>query len=109
MYILVEWSYGAEDYEATPQVVSNSIDLLKKYHAEKIGGLLLDRSKQWVNLPNDFYGGTYHVINKIEELVAPPIDWSWDCPTSPTGKCEYADDDFMEDSCIHCGQPEERK
>ena len=33
-------------------------------------------------------------------------DWRWDCDKSPSGKCEYEEDD---DSCDHCGEPEERK
>ncbi len=35
----------------------------------------------------------------------------WDCPTSPTGECDYTqiDDTLDEDSCRYCGQPEERK
>lgn len=51
-------------------------------------------------------------IAAVQEALAiknKPIDWGWDCPTSPTGKCEYAEDDIMEDCCIHCGEPEERK
>ena len=37
--------------------------------------------------------------------------YGWECPTSPSGKCDYIqiDDTFDEDSCRYCGQPEERK
>lgn len=33
----------------------------------------------------------------------------WYCPESTTGKCEYAEDDVCRDTCLHCGQPAERK
>ena len=33
-------------------------------------------------------------------------DLGWFCPTSPTKSCEYSDNP---DSCIHCGDPDERK
>lgn len=40
-------------------------------------------------------------------------DWTpdgWVCQSSPTQRCQYNDDtDPMHDSCIHCGEPEERK
>jgi hypothetical protein len=38
------------------------------------------------------------------------IDDRWDCNgDSPDGKCDYHEDDTEQDSCIYCGQPEERK
>lgn len=35
----------------------------------------------------------------------------WDCPNSPTGHCDYEQEDgsFDEDSCRYCGEPDERK
>lgn len=33
----------------------------------------------------------------------------WKCDKSISGYCEYKDDDVCNDSCIYCGQPEERK
>lgn len=33
----------------------------------------------------------------------------WYCVKSPTHLCEYEEDDTAWDSCIHCGQPDERK
>ena len=34
----------------------------------------------------------------------------WYCPSSPTHLCDYDfDEDPCADSCLHCGQPEERK
>lgn len=41
----------------------------------------------------------------------PEIDWRWNCesPDSPDGKCAYSEHDAMEDHCIYCGQPDERK
>ena len=51
-------------------------------------------------------------VQEAIELSKPqPIDWRWDCPTSPTGKCDYEQEDgsYDEDCCIHCGEPEERK
>lgn len=38
-------------------------------------------------------------------------DDGWDCPNSPTKHCVYGDElhKYDEDSCIYCGQPEERK
>lgn len=36
----------------------------------------------------------------------------WFCPTSPTFECDYYDketDEYDEDRCIYCGDPEERK
>ena len=38
------------------------------------------------------------------------VDGSWECPTSPMGKCQYDDlGDPVHDECIHCGRPDERK
>jgi len=43
-------------------------------------------------------------------------DWSalrlgsWDCVGSPTGRCVYdMDSDEMDDECLFCGGPSERK
>jgi hypothetical protein len=38
-------------------------------------------------------------------------DKGWECPDSPTGYCEYEQEDgsYDEDQCRYCGQPEERK
>lgn len=35
----------------------------------------------------------------------------WACPDSPTGHCDYTQEDgsYDEDSCRYCGQPDERK
>jgi len=33
----------------------------------------------------------------------------WYCLQSPTNVCLYNDDDWNMDSCIYCGQPDERK
>ncbi len=34
----------------------------------------------------------------------------WDCRLSPVGMCVYnEDEDPMRDSCLYCGDPEERK
>lgn len=33
----------------------------------------------------------------------------WTCEQSPIGRCEYGPDDPANDSCVHCGDPEERK
>lgn len=33
----------------------------------------------------------------------------WYCHTSPTKRCEYAEDDYPQDHCIYCGLPDERK
>ncbi len=35
----------------------------------------------------------------------------WDCILSPTGKCNYEQEDgsYDEDSCRYCNNPEERK
>ena len=34
----------------------------------------------------------------------------WDCEDSPTGYCIYGFyDDYAHDSCIYCGEPDERK
>jgi len=58
-----------------------------------------------VEIPQEVNDGDVLLISR------PPIDWRWDCesPDSPDGKCAYAKDDIMEDSCIYCGQPDERK
>ena len=39
------------------------------------------------------------------------IDHRWDCENSPTGKCDYQQEDgtYDEDCCRYCGEPEERK
>lgn len=45
--------------------------------------------------------------------VSPPdlsLGWQWPCPTSPTTRCVYNDnDDPAHDQCLICGDPEERK
>jgi hypothetical protein len=33
----------------------------------------------------------------------------WECEKSPTGYCVYHDEDSMHDTCLFCGDPEERK
>lgn len=35
----------------------------------------------------------------------------WDCELSPTGYCDYEQEDggYDEDCCRYCGQPDERK
>lgn len=33
----------------------------------------------------------------------------WECEHSPTGHCFYAETDHCNDSCLMCGQPDERK
>jgi hypothetical protein len=33
----------------------------------------------------------------------------WVCTRSPSGMCEYEDDDVCCDTCNHCGDPDERK
>lgn len=35
--------------------------------------------------------------------------YNWDCENSPVKKCVYDWDDFGDESCIFCGEPEERK
>jgi hypothetical protein len=36
-------------------------------------------------------------------------DGGWYCPKSPDGECHYAADDHVQDHCLHCGLPDERK
>lgn len=50
-------------------------------------------------------------IAKIrDELPAGQELGSWECPKSPHGLCVYVPaDDPCRDSCIYCGDPEERK
>lgn len=40
------------------------------------------------------------------QCVVCGMSFGWFCPTAPNKHCEYKDDP---DSCIYCGQPEERK
>lgn len=40
------------------------------------------------------------------QCVVCGTSFGWFCPTAPNKHCEYKDDP---DSCIYCGQPEERK
>lgn len=35
--------------------------------------------------------------------------FGWFCETSPSKHCKYSPDDYMQDCCIHCGDPDERK
>lgn len=53
------------------------------------------------------------VLEAIQRGLARPKQFDgWDCDESPTGKCEYVEDDDDLDAwenCTHCGQPEERK
>ena len=45
-----------------------------------------------------------------DEWASPSGDGGWLCPKSPTGVCTYEDpEDHMNDTCDHCGFPEERK
>lgn len=39
------------------------------------------------------------------------LDNGWDCDLSPTGYCNYEQEDgsYDEDCCRYCGEPEERK
>lgn len=49
---------------------------------------------------------------KTKYFPSPKIEnKGWDCPTSPTGHCDYEQEDgsFDEDSCRYCGHPDERK
>lgn len=48
----------------------------------------------------------------IQETSKPaPVDRGWACEDSPTGYCDYTQEDgsFDEDYCRYCGQPDERK
>lgn len=53
----------------------------------------------------------YKVI-KTNKFLENGLDWGgWSCKLSPTGYCDYEQEDgvFDEDCCRYCGNPEERK
>jgi hypothetical protein len=54
---------------------------------------------------NESYNAGYN--SAIKDYRLKFEDNGWDCPISPTGKCEYKNGDM--DACDHCGEPEERK
>jgi len=51
------------------------------------------------------------VNDDIIYAIRPIENDGWDCPNSPTGYCDYEQEDgsFDEDSCKYCGNPDERK
>jgi hypothetical protein len=46
-----------------------------------------------------------------EEQIRLNNDFGWECESSPTGFCDYEQEDgsYDEDYCRYCGNPEERK
>ena len=48
---------------------------------------------------------------KLILIPIPDFSYGWDCKDSPTGKCDYRQEDgtYDEDSCRYCGEPDERK
>ena len=72
-----------------------------------------DAGHTWIAFTDKFYNFEKEVVEtvqffetNIEQLNN--IKSGWECPDSPNGECDYSGPD-EEDSCIYCGQPEERK
>lgn len=52
-------------------------------------------------LPDNWNDGSYSVFCAICDK-----EFGWYCPKNPKGYCEYPEEN---DTCIHCGEPDERK
>lgn len=63
---------------------------IKDYEGQNLLGKALMEIRTQLNIDDKFYS-------------------SWECPSSPSGKCEYSEYDTAEDCCLFCGQPDERK
>ncbi len=59
---------------------------------------------------NGWTGSAYRFFWK-REVIHKFGGREWDCPHSPTGVCDYQQNDgsYNYDSCLYCGQPDERK
>lgn len=63
-------------------------------------------------LTADSFNCKHQFFWKREKRITPSRqedDWEWKCPTSPIGVCEYGTEGQFDESCVWCGQPEERK
>jgi hypothetical protein len=79
-----------------------TVEEIEKYilSQDSLGDVLHYLSEEAIEKAND-------TVVYDDELV----DEGWECPASPTGYCDYTQEDgsFDEDCCIYCGEPEERK
>jgi hypothetical protein len=101
-----------------------------EYHMQQLGRLTVSSCKCMTKTNNPRYHKEECPYRILEEAIAyirdaaedhvsdldryaphgSGQDFAWDCSESPTGYCEYDDEtDPARDSCIHCGDPEERK
>ena len=56
----------------------------------------------------DWWGGSWHLSEPVHCAICGKYG-GWYCPVNPTRACEYSEDDYMRDDCIHCHAPDERK
>jgi hypothetical protein len=97
-----------ENYEITyAEINAALIDVLKSNSSFELGEL------QKEELVTEKVEQTEPIIEaKSEAQTLPPnhVMGYWKCRKSPVGHCVYdIEDDPEQDSCIYCGDPDERK
>lgn len=68
-----------------------------------------------VEVLHECFGDGHYMCKECLNLTAEDPDdedlvmGSWPCPTSPVRVCQYKPSDTMQDFCVHCRGPNERK
>ena len=86
----------------------------------KMNQKLLDAANQHIHEQFAFATGTFMLKNKAKYLnednaaLWPDSAYGfslgdWECADSPTGQCIYGKLDAHDETCLVCGDPEERK